>query len=114
MYRFALLVVNRRIHGDEHWQRKIFLWFDDGDRRFGRKVLPVTVDLHNVFESSDRPVRTELGIFAVMHRGLVSQSVEERHFFVFNPDASLGDVNVFDGQFLRIEIRHIQGRCFTH
>jgi len=78
------------------------------------KNMPVTVDFHDVFVARNGPIRTKLGVFAVMDGIFVPKPVEERHFLVFNPQTALGNIDIFQSQIFWIKIGHVDGWGFTH
>ena len=117
MDHFALVVVLRAIHGDEHRQGEVFVLVHDRDARLGAEQLVVLVHLANQVVVGDRPVGPEHAVLAVVNRGFVAQALERRPMLIGLEVARAGYVDLLQrqaGDVLHLRFLREVGDGFAH
>ena len=74
----------------------------------------VRIDGHDVVEKSDRPVRTEHAVLAVVYRRIAPQALEIRPETVGAPKLDIADIDVFERHGHRIGISTDTGGKISH
>ena len=103
LYRFTLLIVFGRVHGDEGFNLQAFRGTSQGNDRLGRKQIMVLVHEDDVVITGNRPERTKGTVFLVVHGALIAQTLEVGLPFLLPKQKRATDVNIFNGQ--RIHFR---------
>ena len=116
---FRLLVVLRRIHGDEHRQgRRVARTFIDNGYAAApdvrRKHLVIGVHRHDVFKAGYRPIGAIGALGAVVDRILATQALEIGPVGVASPELDVADVDVLERDRLRVVQPHRGGGVIGH
>jgi hypothetical protein len=93
---FALYVVLRRVHRDEHRHDEVVGLIEQRDVGIGRKQLVVGVDALDIVEACQRPIRTVVAIAAIVHGRVTAQPFEIRPMRVVFEEMNVADVEVVE------------------